>query len=238
MGKILLIASGKGGVGKTTLSTNFGVVFAKQGLKVIIVDMNVGLRNDDIYLGLEDRILFDFGDVSSGLCKLEKAIVKHDMCDKLELLSCPQNRGIDGLTTGHTRALYAKLRKEYDYVIVDLPTINGDNLQYFGTGADEALIVLNQDYVSVRNGDGINRQLASMGIARRWYIVNKVFEESFTRSGLPDMLFIERNIDAQCLGYIPFDLSIDMANNSGVPVVFEEDAPAAKTIKEIALRLL
>lgn len=238
MGKILLMASGKGGVGKTTAATNFGVVLAKQGMKVIIVDMNVGMRNDDIYLGLEDRILFDFGDVSSGMCKLEKAIVKHDMCENLELLSCPQNRGIDGLTTGHTRALYARLRKEYDYVIVDMPTIKGDSFPYLASGADEAVLVLNQDYVSIRNGEGINRKLAAMGIARRWYLVNKVYEQSFTREGLPDMMFIEKSIDAQCLGYIPFDFSINLANNNGMPIVFEENMPAAKNIKEIALRLL
>jgi len=238
MGKILLIASGKGGVGKTTLATNFGIVFAQQGHNVIIVDMNVGMRNDDIYLGLEDKILFDFGDVSSGLCKLEKAIVRHGVCPNLSLLSCPQNRGIEGLTTGHARALYARLRKEYDYVIVDMPTIKGDSYPYLASGADESILVINQDYVSIRNGEGINRQIAGMGISKRWYLVNKVYEQSFIREGLPDLMMIEKNIDAKCLGYIPFDFSINLANNNGMPIVLEDKLPAAKNITEIALRLL
>lgn len=238
MGKILLIASGKGGVGKTTLATNFGIVFAQQGKKVIIADMNVGMRNDDIYLGLEDRILFDFGDVSSGVCKLDKAIVRHDLCPNLSLLSCPQNRGIEGLTTGHARALYARLRKEFDIVIVDMPTVNGDSFPYLAAGADEAILVVNQDYVSIRNGEGINRQIAGMGILKRWYIVNKVYEQSFIKEGLPDLMTINKSIEAQCLGYVPFDFSINLANNSGSPIVLENKLPAARNLREIALRLL
>lgn len=238
MGKIILIASGKGGVGKTTLATNFGMVFAQQGKNVIIADMNVGMRNDDIYLGLEDRILFDFGDVSAGVCKLEKAIVRHDVCPNLSLLSCPQNRGIEGLTTGHARALYARLRKEYDVVIVDMPTIKGDSFQYLAAGVDESILVVNQDYVSMRNGEGINRIIAGMGISKRWYIVNKVYEQSFIREELPGLVTIDKNIDAQCLGYIPFDFSINLSNNNGMPIVLDDKMPASRNIRDIALRLL
>ena len=238
MGKILLIASGKGGVGKTTLAVNVGMAFAQKGKSVIIADMNVGMRNDDIYLGLEDRILFDFGDVCSGVCKLEKAIVRHDEYPNLSLLSCPQNRGIDGLTTGHARALYAKLRKEYDYVIVDMPTIKCDSFPYLATGADESVLVVNQDYVSMRNGEGINSRIAGMGVSKRWYIVNMLFDQSFSRDGLPSLDTIDKNIDAQCLGYIPFDFAINLANNTGTPIVLDERMQSAKSLTDIALRLL
>ena len=238
MGKVIIVASGKGGVGKTTLCVNLAATLAKSGKKVLIADMNVGLRNDDIYLGLEDRILFDLGDVTSGVCKLEKAIVQHDLCENLFLLSCPQYRDIDGMTSGHIRALYAKLKKEFDLVFVDCPVISGSQLGYMATGVDEALVVITQDYVSIRNGDTVNRKLAGIGIFKRSYVVNMLREEAYGMEGIPDIGFISKAVSADCLGFIPYDMNINLSNNNGTPVVLAEETYINKTFENIANQLV
>lgn len=238
MGKAVLVASGKGGVGKTTLCINLAASLAMSGKKVLIVDMNVGLRNDDIYLGLEDRILFDLGDVTSGVCKLEKAIVQHDLCENLYLLSCPQYRDIDGMTSGHVRALYAKLKKEFDMIFIDCPVLSGNQLSYMSTGVDEALVVITQDYVSIRNGDSVNRKLAGIGIFKRSYVVNMVSEDSFGMEGLPDMQFIYKAVSADCLGYIPYDVNVNISNNSGLPIVLAGGSYIEKAYSNIARQML
>jgi len=238
MGKIILFASGKGGVGKTTLAVNTGVSLALNGKKVIIADMNIGLRNDDIYLGLENNILFDFGDVCSGLCKLEKAIVKYDRTSNLSLLSCPQYKDIEGLTPGHIRALYAKLRREFDYVLVDLPVLSGEQLAFYSMGADESVVVVNHDYVSVRNGDAVNRKLSSLGISKRYYVVNRIHEDYYGSDALPDTGFISKSIDAECLGFVKTDMSVHIDNNNGSPTVLEFGSELHRTFTEIAGRLL
>lgn len=238
MGKVVIVASGKGGTGKSTLAVNLAASLAKAGKKVLIADMNVGLRNDDIYLGMENRILFDLGDVTSGICKLDKAIIQHDLCDNLYLLSGPQYRDIEGMTTGHLRALYAKLKKEFDIVFVDCPVISGSQLQYMATGVDDALIVVNQDYVSVRNGDSVNRKLAGIGIFKRSYVVNMLNEDSYDAEGLPDLTFITKNMSADCLGFIPYDPNIHLANNNGTPVVMAGAGYLDKVFGDIAQKLL
>lgn len=237
MGKVVLITSGKGGVGKTTFTTNLGVSLAKKGLKTLILDMNMGLRNDDIYLGLQDSILFDFGDVLTGMCKLEKAIVKHDYQEKLSLLSCPQYRDIEGLSAEHIHTIYSKLKNQFDFVLVDCPLLSGSQIVSYAYGADSAVIVLTQDYVSVRNADAIGRKLGSVGMFDRKYVVNKIMQENYGNEELPDLMSISKSMETQCLGVIPFDNEIHLANNLGEPIALKDESYLAKTFDEIASRL-
>mgnify|MGYP003311986465 CR=1 FL=1 len=237
MGKVVLVASGKGGVGKTTVATNLGVALAKRGVKTLILDMNVGLRNDDVYLGLEDSILFDFGDVLSGVCRLEKAILKHDLCNNLYLLSGPQYREIDGLSASHIRTMYAKLKKEFDVVLVDCPVVTGVSLVNLTSGADEAIIVTSADFTSVRNGDAVNKKLAALGVFVRNHVINMIHQETYNLDDLPDMLFIAKSMECPCIGVIPYDIDIHLANNRGVPVSLDNQSYLAKTFDDMAQHL-
>lgn len=237
MGKVVLITSGKGGVGKTTITTNLGVSLAKQGVKTLILDMNMGLRNDDIYLGLQDSILFDFGDVLTGMCKLEKAIVKHDYVDNLCLLSCPQYREIEGLSAEHIHTIYSKLKNQFDVVLVDCPLLSGNQIVNLTFGADSAVVVLSQDYVAMRNGDAINRKLGSLGIFDRKYVVNKILPENYGNEDLPDLMTISKSMESLCLGVVPFDNNIHISNNIGEPISSNEESYLSKTFDEMAKRL-
>lgn len=238
MGKVILVSSGKGGVGKTTLTTNLGVALAKQGKKTLILDMNMGLRNDDIYLGLQDSILFDFGDVLTGMCKLEKAIVRHDCVDDLCLLSCPQYREIEGLSAEHIHTIYTKLKNQFDFVLVDCPLLNGNQIVNYTFGADSAIVVLTPDYVALRNADAVNRKLGSIGMFDRKYVVNKILQENYGSEDLPDLMNISKSMETLCLGVIPFDNSIHLSNNMGEPIATSDDSYLAKTFDEMAGRLL
>ena len=151
MGKVILVCSGGGGTGKTTFAVNLSSVYARQGKNVLLLDLNMGRRNADIYLGMEDSILFDLGDVISGRCRLEKAIVSHSECDGLHLLSCPQYREIEGFKEGHAKALYNVLRERFDIVIVDCAVSVGKRLRTAAAGADAALILTIPDHSSVRS---------------------------------------------------------------------------------------
>lgn len=238
MGKVVLVASGKGGVGKTTITTNLGLALGKRGARTLILDMNVGLRNDDIYLGLEDSILFDFGDVISGVCRLEKAILRHGLCPNLHLLSCPQFRGIDGLSASHIRALYSKLKDNFDIILVDCPVVTGLTLANISAGADEAIIVVAADYASVRNGDAINKKLESLGIYERVHIVNMIKQEIYNNDRLPSLEDITKALEIPCVGAIPYDLDVHIANNAGVPVALNDGSYLAKTFDDISMRII
>lgn len=233
MGKTILICSGKGGSGKTTFASNLGAVLSKRGAKVLILDMNVGLRNSDIYLGMENSILFDLGDVFSGMCNAQKAIIRHDLCDNLFLLSCPQYREIDGISASHMRTLYARLKKDFDFVLVDCPVTSGLSLVNLSSGADLAIIVTTQDFSSLRNCDAVNRKLAAQGIFSRFHVINMVFEDSYNSEDLPDLLSISRSLESECIGMIPFNQKVHLSNNRGVPIVLEDEY-FAKKFSEIA----
>lgn len=237
MGKVILLASGNGGAGKTTLAVNLGVSLAGMGKKVLVVDLNDGFRNDDICLGLENFILFDLGDVASGLCKLEKAIVEHDMIDNLSLLSCPHGKSIEGFNREHVAALYTKLKVAYDIILVDAPSNSVENLKKYSFGADEALMVVNQDFISVRNVGSVVRILSGFGLEKRSYILNKVDSESYSNENLPTFDTIARSLSARFLGAVPDDPEIHLANNTGEPVAYRTELPISKHFSDIAKRL-
>ena len=237
MGKVVLLASGKGGCGKTTTAVNLGVALANQGKRVIVLDLNCGFRNDDIYLGLENFLLFDLGDAASGLCGLDKSIVEHDMVDNLSLLVCPQGKDIEGFGPDHYAALYARLKAHYDYVLVDLPQTNVENIRAYCKNADKAIIVLTQDYVSVRNSETVVRIMAGEGISDRMYLLSMVDSEYYDSEYLPDMDFIVKAVSARFIGAVPFDREIHYANNSGEPIANNINSSFSKLYADIAGRL-
>ena len=174
MGKVIMMASGKGGSGTTTLAVNVGTVLANSGAQVLICDMNIGLRNIDIYLGMENRVLFDTGDYFGGICSLEKTIIKSDSNDNLYLLPCPQCKTIPGLSNQKAAFMFSELRRSFDYILVDCPVNIGRSLEFVANSSDAALLVLTPDYVSVRNTDAVSRKVEALGLGKRFFVINKV----------------------------------------------------------------
>ena len=237
MGKVILSCSGSGGTGKTTFAVNVSVAAARQGLNVLLLDLNMGRRNADIYLGMEDRILFDLGDVVSGLCKLDKAIIRHDLCRNLSLLSCPQYREIDGLSAGHVNALYNVLRSRFDLVMVDCPVSVTGILRVFASGADAALMLTVPDHSAVRNTEALCEKLEELGVAERFYAINRIDRQYSESDNVPGINFITRSINAPLVGMLSEEPGIHIANNSGIPAAFADGSDAARRFADIAARI-
>ena len=238
MGKVVLVCSGKGGVGKTTFAVNLSVAAAESGLKVLLMDLNMGRRNIDIYLGMEDRILFDLGDVISGLCTLDRAIMDYDLCPGLSILACPQYREIDGVGPGHVRALYDRLRNSYDLIVVDCPVSMGSVLRTVSSGADSALIITIQDYSSVRNADALNEKLESIGVEKRYYAINRMEKQYSGSSTIPGLSFITKALQIPLVGIVSEEPAIHLANNSGCPVALEKGSDMQQRFAQIAARII
>ncbi len=237
MGKVLLICSGSGGAGKTTFAVNLSIALAKQGKRVLLFDINVGRRNVDIYLGMEDRILFDLGDVISGLCKLDKAIIPYDLCDGLSILACPQYREIEGFGAGHVKALFEALRQRFDVIVTDCPVSIGTTLRVFSSGADSALLLTVPDHTSVRNAEALNEKLAALGIEKRFFAINRIDKQYSGTGSIPGINYIARTVQLPLVGMVSEDPAIHIANNSGMPVVLDSSTDMAMRFEAIAQRL-
>ena len=198
--------------------------------------MNIGLRNDDIYLGMENRVLFDLGDYVSGVCDLDKAIIEHDSCEGLYLLSCPQSRSVAGLNSQRFSMLFAKLKERYDFVLVDCPVAIGRFLEYIASDSDAALLITTLDFVGVRNTDAVNRRLDEIGLENRYFVINKVTEEGLKRE--PELEWISQTMDIPLAGILSFDEDIHFANNEGTPIAQLGTSYHIKTFIEIATRIV
>ena len=236
MSKVIMIASGKGGSGTTTFAVNLGIVLANTGARVLICDMNVGLRNDDIYLGLENRVLFDFGDYISGLCSLEKAIIRSDSCDNLYLLPCPQCKSIPGLNVKSMSFMFGELRRMYDYIIVDCPVNIGKSLEFVSVNADCALLVTTPDYVCIRNTDAVSRRMAAFCLDKRLFVINKVSESTLEHE--PSLDWIIQAMDIPLAGILSYDEDIDLCNNRGTPAAQIGSSYHVKVFIGIAARIV
>ncbi len=238
MGKLIVITAGKGGCGKTSFAVNLAATLALQGKKTLLLDFNIGLRNVDIYLGLEDKVLFDFGDYLSGTCKLGKAIVASEEIENLSLLSCPQIKDIKGLSKDHVGALIRQLKKRFEYIIADTQTGIGENFRNIAACADRSVLVVTPDYSSIRNGDTVDKRVEALGVRDRCHVINRVSAELSSSSTLPNADTIEKTIKTPLIGIITEDVNIHLGNNAGCPVVTARDSYIAKNFQGIAGRLL
>lgn len=237
MGEVILLASGKGGVGKTTFAANLGATLALEGFKVALIDLNMGLRNLDIYLGLENEVLFDVADVISGVCSIKKALIRDMRFKNLFLLSAAQYKEVVGITPAHMSILYKKLKEIFDIVLVDGPVGVGDDLKLSSSGADRAIVIVSPDYNALRNGDAVDRKLQDMGLQNRCYIVNMVKPELFGRKIVPDLGEISDIFRTSMAGIIQYDENINIANNKGYPIVCKNDTYIYENFSRISKRL-
>ena len=238
MGTVIMIASGKGGCGKTTFAVNLGCAMASQGKTTLLLDMNIGLRNLDIYTGLQDKVIFDLGDFLTGTCRLSKVIVADDEHPGLFLLSSPQFRGIEGLTDQHIRLLCSKLASSFDCVIIDSPPGIGTDFCKLAAGVDKALIVLTQDYVALRNSDTVNKRLESLGVEDLYYAINRVNPIFWGSEGVPDAEKIAEVMKTALVGIVPEDPAIHLGNNTGRPAAADSGSYVRQTFLDIASRLM
>ncbi len=235
----IVLCSGKGGVGKTTLTANLGVALAKLNKKTCVVDADYGLRNLDLLLGLESRIVFTAQEVISGGCRLEQALVRHKHETNLMLMPAGNPRMLDWFSSEHMRTLITLLSESFDFILIDAPAGVEDGFKNAVAGASEAILVVNPEISSVRDADRVAGLLASQGtIDTIQLLVNRVRPRMVEKL---DMLSIEDVLDILAiplLGVVQEDEQVIIAANLGEPLALgKPKSPAAFAYGNIARRI-
>ncbi|MGB9682291.1 MAG: septum site-determining protein MinD [bacterium] len=238
VGKVIVVTSGKGGVGKTTAVANIGTALASMEKKIALVDADIGLRNLDVVLGLENRIVYDIVDVVEGRAKLRQALIKDKRFPTLSLLPAAQTREKDAVSPEDMLRLCEELKTQFDFIIIDSPAGIEQGFKNAVVPADIALIVTTPEVSAVRDADRVIGLLESMEKSDGRLIINRVRTKLVDRG---DMLSIEDVLEIlsiELIGVIPEDENIIISTNKGEPVVNNGNAPAGKSFLDIARRIL
>lgn len=238
MGEVIVITSGKGGVGKTTTAANLGTGLSLLGKKVVLVDTDIGLRNLDVVMGLENRIVYDLVDAVEGTCRLKQALIKDKRFDGLYLLPAAQTRDKNSITPEQMVKLCEDLSEEYDYIIIDCPAGIEQGFKNAIAGADRAVVITTPEVSAVRDADRIIGLLEANEIKNPALIVNRVRPDMVKKG---DMMSIEDIIDIlaiQLVGVVPDDENIIISTNRGEPAVSENKSMAGQAYRNITRRIL
>lgn len=238
MGEVIVITSGKGGVGKTTSTANLGAGLAMTGKKVVVVDADIGLRNLDVVLGLENRIVYDLVDVVDGLCRLKQGLIKDKRHEGLFLLPAAQTKDKTAVNPKQMRKLSNDLKELFDYVLIDCPAGIEQGFKNAIAGADRAIVVTTPEISAVRDADRIIGLLESKGLHDPELIVNRIRQEMVQKG---DMMNIDDMVDIlaiDLIGIVPDDESIVISTNRGEPVVTDEKSLAGKAYRNITKRIM
>lgn len=234
--RVIVITSGKGGVGKTTTTANLGAALAIKGRRVLVIDGDIGLRNLDVIMGLENRIVFNLVDVVKGVCKPQQAIIKSKCSNNLFLLPASQTDDKSIVTPEEMRELIGKLRTEYHFILIDCPAGIEQGFKNACAAADEAIIVTTPEVTALRDADRVIGLLSAESIEPQ-VLINRV-DKDMVRKG--DMLSPEDVIDIlgiEQIGLVLKDNDIIIAANKGEPVVYTPRSKAGKAFCAIADRL-
>ena len=236
-GKSYVITSGKGGVGKTTTVANIGTGLAKLGRKVVLIDADIGLRNLDVVLGLENRIVYDIVDVVEGNCRLEQALIRDKRYSSLHLLPAAQTRDKTAVEPGQMRELMDELKQDYDYVIVDSPAGIERGFKNAIAGVDEAVVVTTPEVSAVRDADRIIGMLEAEGISGADLIINRVRMDMVKKGDMMNIDDMVEILAVNQLGVIPEDEEIVVSTNRGKPAVLVDKSKAGQAFWNVARRI-
>lgn len=238
MGEAIVITSGKGGVGKTTTTANIGTALASMGKKVVLVDGDTGLRNLDVLMGLENRIVFTLVDVVEEKCRLKQALIKDKRFSNLFMLPTAQTRDKNDISVEEMNKIVTELKDEFDYVIIDCPAGIEQGFENAVVGADRAIIVVNPELTSVRDADRVIGKLDAKGLENHSLVVNRLNYEMTKKGDMLDVNDILDSLAIKLLGVVPDDRSITVSTNKGEPIVLDDKAFAGQAFKNIARRII
>lgn len=236
MGRMFVITSGKGGTGKTTAAVNLAAVLAEEGCRVVLVDMNIGFRNTDLFMGKENDVVYDSSDVIKGVCSIEQALVRDERYDGLYLLAAaPEHE--DGVNIRKMSTLLKALKDDFDYVIVDMPTGVAKMIACAAEDSEKVILVSTADYASIRNTDALDRKLLALGTDKQAVIINRLIPEFMNEGVVPKLREIAFMIRPDILGVIQEDRVIQVSANLGVPVIMKKGTYIRKNFEALAKAL-
>ncbi|MFS1513870.1 septum site-determining protein MinD [Chengkuizengella sp. SCS-71B] len=238
MGEAIVITSGKGGVGKTTSSANIGTALAMLGKKVCLLDTDIGLRNLDVVMGLENRIIYDLVDVVEGTCRIAQALVKDKRFEELYFLPAAQTKDKDAVQPEDVKKIVDSLKPDFDYIIIDCPAGIEGGFRNAVAGADKAIVVSTPEMSSVRDADRVIGLLEASNIKNPKLIINRVRLNMMKSGDMMDIDEVCSILAIDLLGVVPDDQQVIKSGNIGEPTVMNPTSDAAVAYRNIARRIL
>jgi septum site-determining protein MinD len=232
----MVIASGKGGVGKTTATASIGAALALEGKKVVVVDMDIGLRNLDVVMGLENRIVFNIVDVARGRCKVRQAAIKDRRIENLFLIPASQSDNKDVLTPKDMVRVAKELRKSYDFILMDCPAGIERGFENAVAAADEAVVICTPEVSSIRDADRVIGLLYAKEISPK-LVVNRIVPSMVARGDMMSHQDVVDVLSIDLVGLVETDDQVVVSTNSGTPIVMQKESKAGQAFKRIAMRL-
>ncbi len=237
-GKVITITSGKGGVGKTTTTANLGTALAALGKKVAVVDADIGLRNLDVVLGLENRIVYDLVDVIEGRARLKQALIRDKRFPELSLLPAAQTRDKNAVNPEQMTDLSQQLAQDFDFVIIDSPAGIEQGFRNAIAGANQVLLVTVPEVSAVRDADRIIGLVEAAELPTPQLIINRIKPAMVRRGDMMSVADVTEILAVGVIGVVPEDDSVVISTNRGEAVVFDRNARAGQAYQNIARRLL
>jgi len=238
MGKTIVITSGKGGVGKTTTTANIGAALAMFGKSVVVVDADIGLRNLDVVMGLENRIVYNIVDVIEGKCRIKQALIKDKRYEGLYLLAAAQTKDKDCINPIQMKKLCQDLQESFDYVIVDCPAGIENGFKNAIAGASQAIIVTTPEISAVRDADRIIGLLEASGLYQNYLLINRVRPDLIKKGDMMDINDVIDILSLSLIGVVPDNKDIVVSTNKGEPIASNDKSLAGKAFKNIAARIM
>jgi septum site-determining protein MinD len=236
-GKTVVITSGKGGVGKTTTTANVGTALAMRGKKVVMIDTDIGLRNLDVVVGLENRIVYDLVQVVEGQCKVQQAMIRDRNVGDLYLIPAAQTRDKSAIRPEQLKDLCEQLKKDFDYVLIDSPAGIEQGFQTAIAPADQALLVTTPEVSAVRDADRVIGLIEAAGLPPANLVLNRIRSHMVKRGDMMSTEDILGLLSVKLIGTVPDDEDIVVSTNKGVPAARDPKSWSGRAFRNIAARL-
>lgn len=236
LGEAIVVTSGKGGVGKTTTTASLGAALALRGKRVLVIDADIGLRNLDVILGLENRIVFNIVDVAKKICKPSQAIIKSKKSNNLYLLPASQTDDKDVIDEAEVRYVLEQFKREFHYILIDSPAGIEQGFRNACAGADSAIVVTTPEVSAIRDADRVVGLLSSKGIEGR-LIINRIDFEMVRKGDMLSVKDVQDILGIDVLGVVERDEQIIVAANCGEPVAYNPKSKAGQAFNRIAGRV-
>ena len=235
-GKVIVITSGKGGVGKTTATASIGAALALEGNRVVVIDMDIGLRNLDVVMGLENRIVFTVVDAAKEVCDVKQAAIKDRRIKDLYLIPASQSDNKDVLDSDSMLKLAETLRKQFDYILIDSPAGIEKGFQNAIAAADEAIVICTPEVSAVRDADRVIGLLYAKSITPK-LVLNRIVAKMVERGDMLSHEDVVEVLSIDLVGLVPLDEDVVVSTNTGVSPVLQKNSSAGEAFRRIAKRI-